>query len=212
MDRAFSLIYGDGWLDGRLLAIDKLMTLHVDNPGNLPCLSPGTDGGSLNYRCEIRDLSNISRLRAKVDIPTFEQLKLICMTEVQSAGLTVPQKRNDFDLDDPSGYFRPDIVRMVLGGNGLISWPQYHGARIPRVGSVPIRWGMLGFPAHLWRLPRVESPVLLRRKRTAGDGFVGTTIRILGVPILRALGPANITKLRLPYSGRENRTGQTTRV
>ena len=151
MSKMFSLIYGSDWLGERLNAIERLRSLHVDTPRKFTLSFIRGAWGSLNYRWgqEIKELTNILRLHAKVERPAFEQLKMIGMTIVSSPGATVFQKPNAFGLDDPLGFFQAEVVRRMLDDKELSSWSQYHGARLPRDragANTTETAGMLGPP------------------------------------------------------------------
>ena len=108
MTKLFSAVYGQEWYDGRSIAIEKLRELHLEPPPHKYTLSFVKDArGTLNHRWgqELRELTNLIRLHAKVERPTFEQIKMIGLTVVQNSGTTAPQRPKAFDLVDPTGYF-----------------------------------------------------------------------------------------------------------
>lgn len=118
----------------------------------------------------MRDLTNILRMHAQVERPTFAQLRSIGMTVVTATGRTVYQRPTTFDLADPMGYFVTEIVRRVNEEKELGEWTSYqsHGQRPnnPRVGAVPEPLGLPGppmTPAER-RLAGKESP-----KTSTGD-------------------------------------------
>ena len=130
MSKMFAAVYGQEWLIERVLAVEKLRSMHIAEPHKFTLVFIKDAWGTLNYRWaqELRDLTNLIRWHAKVERPTFEQIKMIGLTVVPSTGLTVFQKPTTFDLDNPSGYFLSEIVRKMMEDKELSSWSQYHGA------------------------------------------------------------------------------------
>ena len=105
MARMFAAVYGAELLQERSGAIDHLRPLHVDYPHKYTLQFTKCSWGTLNYRWvqELRDMTNVLRMRAQVERPTFAQLRPIGMTAVTATGMTVYQRPKTFQLTDPQG-------------------------------------------------------------------------------------------------------------
>ena len=128
MSRMFSAVYGLEWYDERALAVETLRSMHIEAPHKFTLAFIKEAWGTLNHRWtqEIKETTNLIRLHAKVERPTFEQIKMIGLTVIQSTGLTVFQRPKAFDLVDPGGYFVAEIVRKMVDDKELSSWANYH--------------------------------------------------------------------------------------
>ena len=87
-------------------------------------------------------MTNILRMHAQVERPTFAQLRPIGITVVAATGMTVYQRPNTFDLRDPHGYFVTEIVRRMNEEKELNDWNSYHSVSHrpgnQRVGALPL--------------------------------------------------------------------------
>ena len=128
MSKMFCAVYGNEWFGERSLAIGKLRDMHLELPRKFTLSFIKDAWGTLNHRRgqELRELTNLIRLHAKVERPTFEQIKMIGLTVLQTTGAAVFQRPKAFDLVDPSGYFRAEIVRRMIDDKELPSWSIYH--------------------------------------------------------------------------------------
>ena len=171
MSRMFSSIYGNEWYGERAAAVGKLRDLHINEPRKFTLPVVKDAWGTLNRRWaqELKELTNQIRLHAKVERPTFEQIKLIGMTVIQSTGDALFQRPKAFDLDDPSGYSLSEIVRKMVADNELNSWPHYHsssrsGNNRDRLGARPDQPYNL---EHVATLP--GPPTTAAERRIAGS-------------------------------------------
>ena len=71
-------------------------------------------------------MTNVLRMHAQVERPTFAQLRSIGMTVVTSTGATVYQRPTTFRLTDPQGYFVTEIARRMNEEKELNDWNYYH--------------------------------------------------------------------------------------
>ena len=140
--RMFAAVYEEELLQERLGAIEYLRSLHIDYPHKYTLTFIRSTWGTLNYRWtqELRDMTNVLRMRAQVERPTFSQLRPIGMTIVTATGITRHQRPKTFDLQDPHGYFVTEILRRMNEEKELNERKAYHsvGGRTgnPRVGAV----------------------------------------------------------------------------
>ena len=152
MARMFSAVYGAELLQERLGAIEYLRSLHIDYPRKYTLSSIRSAWGTLNYLWvqELRDMTNILRMHAQVDRPTFAQLRSIGMTVVVSTWKTVYQRPTTFNLTEPPGYFATEIVRRTNEEKELNEWDSYQTSvprgGNPRVGALPEPTGLPGPP------------------------------------------------------------------
>ena len=152
MSRMFAAIYGSELLQERLDAAEYLRSLHIDYPHKYTLLFVRSTCGKLNYRWvqELREMTNVMRMYAQVERPTFAQLRSIGTTVVTAAGLTVYQRPNTFDLRGTKGYFATEIPRRMNDEKELNERNAYHsgGPRTgnPRVGALQPMTGMRGPP------------------------------------------------------------------
>ena len=109
----FALIYGSERLEARVIAIGKLRQLRIESPRRFTLSFIRDSWVAVNYRRnqELRGLTNILRLHAKVERPTFEQLKLIGMAILQSTGEMAYRRPNAFYIDGHRGYFQAELVK-----------------------------------------------------------------------------------------------------
>ena len=89
---------------------------------------PNLRGGGRNYRWvqELRDITNVFRMRAHVERPTFAHIRSIGMTVVTATGLTVYRRPKTFDTRGPKGYFVTEITRRMTEGEELNERTPYH--------------------------------------------------------------------------------------
>ena len=97
-----------------------------------PFYPVGGWGGTLNYRRvqDIKELANTIRLYAKVERPTFDQLKAIVMTIDPVGGNTILKSHVAFLVMEVGGYFQTGIVRKTKAGKDLADWRHYHSASV----------------------------------------------------------------------------------
>ena len=137
----FSLIYESEWLDERLNAVGKLRMFQIATPRKyaMSCARGAWRSPNRRRAEELRDVTNTLGHHAKVDRPTFEQLKLSRSTIVRAAGEMIFGEPTAFGLDGPMGFSQAEVVRRTMGDKELASRLTYQGPRIPRdiVGANP---------------------------------------------------------------------------
>ena len=113
MSKQFSSLYGTEHLQERLQAIEDMRALHVREPHKYTLPFIRNAWGTLNHRWiqELKESTNVLRLHAGVERPTFDQLKAVGMTVDPSTGSTVFRMPGTFKIRDPAGYFQTEIVR-----------------------------------------------------------------------------------------------------
>ena len=93
-------------------------------------------------------MTNMLRMHAQVELPTFAKLRSIGMTVIAATGRAVYQRPTTFDLAGPEGYFPTEIVSRMNEEKELNEWNSYRttGRRPnnPRVGAVPESTGLPG--------------------------------------------------------------------
>ena len=152
MSRMFAAVYGGELLQERLDAIEHLRFLRVEYPHKYTLRFAKSAWRPLNYRWvqEMREMTNILRIHAQVEQPTFAQQRSIGVTVVTSTGETVYRLPKTPNLSDPAGYFVTEVVRMMHEEKELNEWNSYHsGAPLPgnqRVGALPPPLGLPGPP------------------------------------------------------------------
>ena len=110
MSNMFVLVYGLEWLGARLGSSGELRDIRREAPRKYT-LGFARDAWGLSIADlwqELRDRTNMARLRARVERPTFEQIELIGLIAVRSTGGMVFQRANAFDLSGPIGYCQSD--------------------------------------------------------------------------------------------------------
>ena len=140
MAQQFAAIYGSELLDERWDAIEELRQMHVEQPHKFPLSFIRHAWGTLNHRwCqEIRELTNVLRLHAGAERPTFDQLRAVGMTIRESTGQTIYQRPHTFDLKRPDGYFATEIMRKLLQEKEVTDWKLHHSGprgRAPGPGA-----------------------------------------------------------------------------
>ena len=113
MTTLFPAVYGAEHLLGLLSDVEDIRALHVREPRKFTLSLIRGARGTLNYRWiqELNELTNTIRLYAKVERPTFEQLKAIGVTINPVGGQAIFRRPDTFQIRDPIGYFRTEIVR-----------------------------------------------------------------------------------------------------
>ena len=145
-------LYGYDRTNERLQAVGDLRLLHAREPRNYTLAFVRNSWNTLNHRWvqEIKEGTNLLRLHARVDRPTYDQLKSIGMTIGPSSNKTIFQRPEVFNVIDVSGYFQTEIVRKMNAEKELEDWPHYHNtpARPTNTGTgaVPVPTGIPGPP------------------------------------------------------------------
>ena len=121
MSRMFGAIYGSEHVQERLLAVEDLRLLHVREPHKYTLAFIRNSWNTLNHRWvqELKEATNLLRLHARVERPTYDQLKSIGMTIDPKTNRTIFQRPVVFNLRDVSGYFQTEIVRKNERGKGI---------------------------------------------------------------------------------------------
>ena len=152
MSKQFPYLYGAEHLNERLQAVEDLRALHIREPHKYTLSFIEGAWGTLNYRCiqELKEPTNILRLHAGVERPTYDQLKAIGMTINPASGKTVFQMPSTFQVRGPLGYFQTEIVRETNAEKELEDWHHYHSAPLRnnniRTGAVPEQQSLPGPP------------------------------------------------------------------
>ena len=108
--------------------------------------------GTLNHRRiqGLKESTNLLRLHANVERPTYDQLKAIGMTIGPSKGLTIFRFPTVLNLRDANGYFQTEIVRKMNAEKELADWYHYRNASTrnlnTRAGAVGDLVGLPGPP------------------------------------------------------------------
>lgn len=129
----FALIYGNipgsdlPHLQPRRYAVEELYQLHLSNPdkytlkfivetwGQLNALWVESLKESVNYLCLLR----------KVERPTFEELKETGMS-LDQHGQNIFSLPDTFNLSDPAGYFRHQLLGALERDFDRARWGQYY--------------------------------------------------------------------------------------
>ena len=109
----FSAVYGSEHLAERLSAAEDLRAVHVREPSKYTLGFIRNASNTLNHRWiqEIKEITNVLRLHAQVERPTYEQLKSIGMAIDLSTNKTISQRPDGFPERNGNGYFQTEIVR-----------------------------------------------------------------------------------------------------
>ena len=97
--KKFPAVYGDGHLQERMAAVEDLRGMRVRAPRKFTLPFIRGDWVTLNYRWahELKELTNTPRSYAKVESPTFDQLKVIGATINPEDGQTIFVDLTRFD-------------------------------------------------------------------------------------------------------------------
>ena len=134
----FALIYGNiPWSDlphlhPRRSAIEELYRLHLSNPNKYTLKFIVETWGQLNARWvdTLKESANYLCLLRKVERPTFEALIQTGMS-VDSLGGNIFPLHDTFNLSDPSGYFRHQILGALERDFDRARWGQY--CKVPAI-------------------------------------------------------------------------------
>ena len=165
--RLFAAVYGSERLNERLIAVEDLRALHVRDPRKYTLPFARGAWGTPNHRWiqEIEESTNLLRLHANVERPTFDQLKAIGMTIGPAAGVTIFRFPATFNLRGPNGYFQTEIVRKMNAEKELADRYHYRNKSTrnanTRTGAVGDFVGLPGPPmtAVERRLAGASAPV-----------------------------------------------------
>ena len=94
MHKMFSLIYGAGHLGEGVSSVEDLRALHVREPRKYTLVFIRNSWNALNHRWiqEIKEKTNILRLHAHVERPTYDQLKSVGMIVDPATGRAIFQQ------------------------------------------------------------------------------------------------------------------------
>ena len=113
MSKMFASIYGSEYLPDTLQVVEAVGLLHIREPNkyNPPFVRGAWE--TLNHRLiqGLQDSTKVLRLRAKVERPTYGQLKAIGLTIDHITGRNAFQLPTAFNLNDPGGYLQLEIIR-----------------------------------------------------------------------------------------------------
>ena len=111
MTRQFMAYYGEGHLADRMQAVGDLMALNVREPRWYTLTFIRNSWGTLNRRWiqEIKAITNAPRLHARVERPTYSQLKSIGMTIGPITNETIFQRPDVFPIRNVNGYYQSEL-------------------------------------------------------------------------------------------------------
>ena len=109
MSKMFAAVYGTEHLNERLTAVEELRALHVREPRKYTLPFIRNACGTLNHMWiqELKESTNILRMHANVERPTYDHLKAIGMTVDPNTCATV--------------FGPPDTFAVRGPGEGVIS-------------------------------------------------------------------------------------------
>ena len=128
MAQKFAAVYGSELMADRHSAIEELRSMHIAQPHKFTLQFVRNDWGALNHRWgqEIREPTNLLRLHAGADRPTFGRLRTAGMSIREGTGRTVYQRPTTFDLKRPDGYFVQEVLRKLMEEKEVADW-KHHG-------------------------------------------------------------------------------------
>ena len=178
MTKIAGAVYGPGRTSERLHAVEGIRSLHVREPHKYTMPFIRNAWNTLKHRRaqEIKEITNVLRLRARVDRPTYDQPKSIGATIDPNADRTIFQRPDVFNVRDVVGYFQTEIARKMNAVKELADWLRYHNTPVwqihTRTGAVPVPLELPGPPMtpEERRLAGTSSP-LDKNGRKIGRDF-----------------------------------------
>ena len=130
--QVFALIYGDipgsdlPHLQPRRAAVEDLYQLHLSNPNKYTMEFIVETWGELNSRWveTLKEPADYLCLLRRVERPTLEELKETGMS-LGPQGENIFALPDTFNLSDPSGYFRQQLLGALERDFDRVRWGQY---------------------------------------------------------------------------------------
>ena len=121
-------VYGSEHSNGRMLAVEELRALRVREPLKYTLAPIRDDWGELNHlRIQaLKESTDILRMHANVDRPTYGRLSAIGMAIDPTTGAEIFTLPDTFNVRGANGYFQTEVVRKMDDAKELSDWHHYH--------------------------------------------------------------------------------------